>query len=156
MFALPHDRQVYVMVSCIMRPVYQIHAITYLLTTTRRPSQQNVKRDIDLLFKGVEQVLDHAASGAFFAGPAAVIWGYQNLLKLAGKSPEDAFPRGTWQFYVDYALREDTARHACETRGFDTLLIQHGIKLSHVDHVTAWVITAMQTLQEYNDLLQKD
>src|SRR5580765_7959037 len=85
----------------------------------------HVKRDIHLLFRGVEQMLDQSVYGAFFAGPAAIIWGYQNLLKLAGKDPEDSFPEGAWQFYVDYALREDTARHANETHGFDTVLRQH-------------------------------
>ena len=102
-----------------------------------RPPPKTIKRDIDLLFRGVEQVLDKAVYAAFFAGPAAVIWGYQNLLKLAGKDPDDSFPEGTWQFYVDYALREDTARHANETHGFDTMLVQHHIKLSEVDRVTA-------------------
>ena len=93
----------------------------------RRPPSDIVKRDVNLLFRGVEQVLDKAAYGAFFAGPAAVIWGYQNLLKLAGKAPEDSFPEGTWQFYVEYALREDTARHTNETHGFDTTLNLHGL-----------------------------
>lgn len=124
--------------------------------TGRYPPPQTIKRDISLLFKGVEQVLDRATYGAFFAGPAAVIWGYQNLLKLAGKQPEDAFPRGTWQFYVDYALREDTARHANETHGFDTLLKQHHVKLDRIDRTTAWVITAMQVLQQYHDLLENE
>src|SRR5690606_12711775 len=45
----------------------------------RKTPQQTVRRDINLLFKGVEQVLDRAAYGALFAGPAAIIWGYQNL-----------------------------------------------------------------------------
>ena len=81
----------------------------------RRPPAANVNRDVNLLFKGVETALDKAVYGAFFAGPAAIIWGYQNLLKLAGKDPESAFPDGLWQFYVEYALREDTARHANET-----------------------------------------
>jgi hypothetical protein len=124
--------------------------------TGRRMPQQNVKRDVNLLFKGVEQVLDRAAYGAFFAGPAAVIWGYQNLLKLAGKHPEDSFPRGTWQFYVDYALREDSARHANETHGFDTLLNQHGITVDRIDRITAWVTTAMQILHQYPALLENE
>ncbi|MBZ0307153.1 MAG: hypothetical protein K8I82_13870, partial [Anaerolineae bacterium] len=69
----------------------------------RHASQKLVRRDINMLFKGVELALDKAIYSTFFAGPAAVIWGYQNLLKLAGKNPEDAFPEGIWQFYVDYA-----------------------------------------------------
>lgn len=93
----------------------------------RRPPDANVQRDINLLFKGVEAALDKAMYGAFFAGPAAVIWGYQNLLKLAGKDPEEAFPDGLWQYYVTYALREDSARHANETCGFDAMLAKHQI-----------------------------
>ncbi|HLE27287.1 MAG TPA: hypothetical protein VI793_04170 [Anaerolineales bacterium] len=122
----------------------------------RKPPLPNIKRDIHLLFRGVEQVLDQAVYGAFFAGPAAVIWGYQNLLKLAGKDPEDSFPEGTWQFYVDYALREDTARHANETHGFDTLLRQHQIHLSPVDRLTAWVMAAIHCLHQYHDLLANE
>jgi hypothetical protein len=47
----------------------------------RRPPPEVIKRDVNLLFKGVEKALDKAVYGAFFAGPAAIIWGYQNLLK---------------------------------------------------------------------------
>lgn len=121
-----------------------------------RPPTKTIKRDVDLLFRGVEQVLDKAVYAAFFAGPAAVIWGYQNLLKLAGKDPSDSFPEGTWQFYVDYALREDTARHANETHGFDTVLAQHQIRLSEVDRVTAWVMASIHCLHQFNDLLANE
>ncbi len=122
----------------------------------RAPSNDVIKRDIDMLFKGVEQVLDRAVYGAFFAGPAAVIWGYQNLLQLAGRDPDDAFPEGTWQFYVDYALREDTARHANETHGFDTLVKQHGLQLSRVDRITAWAMAAIHCLHQYDALLANE
>jgi hypothetical protein len=122
----------------------------------RRPPLHNIQRDIHLLFKGVEQTLDKVVYGAFFAGPAAVIWGYQNLLKLAGKDPETSFPEGTWQFYLDYALREDTARHANETHGFDTALRQHNISLSSVDRATAWAMTAIYTLHQYAHLLENE
>ena len=111
-----------------------------------RPPPRTIKRDIDLLFRGVEQVLDKAVYTAFFAGPAAVIWGYQNLLKLAGKDPSDSFPDGTWQFYVDYALREDSARHTNETHGFDSRLTQNNIHLREVDRITAWVMAAIRCL----------
>ncbi len=121
-----------------------------------RPPLKTIKRDVDLLFRGVEQVLDKAVYAAFFAGPAAIIWGYQNLLKLAGKNPEDSFPEGTWQFYVDYALREDTARHANETHGFDTMLAQHRRSLSDVDRVTAWVMAAIHCLHQFDDLLANE
>ncbi|PKN93347.1 MAG: hypothetical protein CVU44_10685 [Chloroflexi bacterium HGW-Chloroflexi-6] len=124
----------------------------------RIPAQRlpvhTMHQHINILFKGVEQILDRAAYGAFFAGPAAVIWGYQNLLKLAGKDPESSFPEGAWQFYVDYALREDTARHITETHGFDTLLEQHDIYLSEQDRITAWVMAAVSSLHQYEALLE--
>lgn len=120
------------------------------------PNQTSVQRDVRMLFRGVEQVLDGAVYSAFFAGPAAVIWGYQNMLRLSGKDPDAAFPEGTWQFYVDYALREDTARHTNETHGFDTLLREHGVTLSDVDRMTAWVMTAIQTLHNYDHLLRNE
>ncbi len=122
----------------------------------KKPPQQELRRDVNLIFKGVEQVLDKAVYHTFFAGPAAVIWGYQNLLKLAGKDPEQSFPDGTWQFYLEYALREDTARHANETHGFDTTLNVHQIKLSFLDRLTAWVMTAIDILHQYPALLANE
>lgn len=122
----------------------------------RRPPAQNVRRDIELLFKGVEKALDKAVYGAFFAGPAAVIWGYQNLLKLAGKEVEQSFPDGQWQFYVEYALREDTARFAIETHGFDTVLRHHNLDLPLVNRLTAWVIASIYLLHQFDDLLTNE
>jgi hypothetical protein len=123
---------------------------------SRRLPLKTVRRDVNLLFKGVEQALDRVVYAAVFAGPAAVIWAYQNLLRLAGKDPEDSFPEGTWQFYADYALREDTARHANETHGFDTTLGQHQIRLHPVDRATAWVMAAIHCLHQYGALLENE
>lgn len=120
------------------------------------PNEEDAHRDVGRIFRGVDQLLDRAVYTSFFAGPAAVIWGYQKLLQLAGKSPEAAFPEGTWQFYVDYALREDTAHHTNETHGFDTALAQNDIMLSEVDRITAWVMTAIQTLHYYHELLANE
>ena len=122
----------------------------------RQPPPKTVRRDIDLLFRGVEQVLDQAVYAAFFAGPAAVIWGYQNLIKLAGQDPEASFPEGTWQFYADYALREDTARHANETFGFDAVLARHQIRLTTVDRITAWAMAALHCLHQFDSLLANE
>lgn len=122
----------------------------------RRPPVDVIKRDVNLLFKGVEKALDKAVYGAFFAGPAAVIWGYQNLLKLSGKDAENAFPQGTWQFYVDYAMREDTARHVLETDGFDALLKRHQVQLSLVERTTAWVMAGIHALHQYHEWLANE
>lgn len=121
-----------------------------------RPSPQKVNQDVNTLFQEVERALDQIQFGAVFAGPAAVIWGYQNLLKLAGKDPESSFPEGTWQFYVDYALREDTARHTNETHGFDSMLRQHRIRLSEVDRVTAWAMAAITCIHQFDSLLSNE
>jgi hypothetical protein len=122
----------------------------------KKPPLQKMHQDITSLFKGVEHIRDQAVYSTFFAGPAAIIWGYQNLLKLAGKDPNEAFPEGVWQFYADYALREDTARHANETHGFDTLLQQHGIKLNKVDRLTAWVMASISCLHQFEALLENE
>lgn len=122
----------------------------------RKLPQKIVRRDIDLLFKGIEQTLDKAVYTAMFGGPAAVIWGYQSLLKLSGKDPTDAFPEGLWQFYADYALREDTARHANETHGFDTILKQRRLHLDQVGRVTAWAMAAIHCLHQYEALLTNE
>ncbi len=121
-----------------------------------RVPAKTVERDIHLLFRGVEQTVGRAFYTAAYAGPGAILWGYQNLLKLAGKSPETAFPQGVWQFYVEYALREDAARHASETHGFDTALRQHNLRLSPADRLAAWIIAASQVLYQYDDLLANE
>ncbi len=122
----------------------------------RRIPAAKMQQDVNALFSGVEQILDKAVYGAIFAGPAAIIWGYQNLLKLAGKDPETAFPEGVWQFYAGYALREDTARHTNETDGFDTLLDEHHIYLSPSDRLTAWLMAAVTCLHQYSALLENE
>jgi hypothetical protein len=118
----------------------------------RRLPPEVIKKDVNRLM----QTLDKAVYGAFFVGPAAVIWGYQNLLRLAGKDPGDSFPNGPWQFYVEYALREDTARHTYETHGFDTTLQRHHIALDPADRITAWVMAAIYSLHQYDDLLKNE
>jgi hypothetical protein len=122
----------------------------------RRIPAQKMQQDVNALFSGVEHILDQATYAAFFAGPAAIIWGYQNLLKLAGKDSNAAFPEGVWQFYAGYALREDTARHANETYGFDSLLSQHNIHLEPVDRLTAWFMSAVTCLHQYDALLENE
>ncbi|MCC7118041.1 MAG: hypothetical protein IT310_05905 [Anaerolineales bacterium] len=122
----------------------------------RRIPAQKMEQDVNALFSGVEQILDKAVYRTFFAGPAAIISGYQNLLKLAGKDPNSAFPEGVWQFYAGYALREDTARHTNETHGFDTALKQNNIRLSAVDRLTAWVMAASTCLHQYPALLENE
>lgn len=127
-----------------------------LLRLGRRAPAGAAQNDVNQLFQGVDKMKDSAVYGAFFATPAAVIWAYQNLLKLAGKDPAEFFPDGLWQFYVEYALREDTARHTNETRGFDVALRQRGLRLSAADRAAAWVMAAAQCLHHYPALLENE
>ncbi|MCL4868027.1 MAG: hypothetical protein KJ063_03585 [Anaerolineae bacterium] len=122
----------------------------------RRPPINNIRRDINLIFKGVEQTVDRLVYATFFAGPAAVMLGYQKLLQLAGIDPNSAFPEGLWQFYVEYALRDDTARHTNETIGFDAVLKAHGLRMAPVDRMTAWVMAAIHILHQYPDILANE
>ncbi|GAB4501852.1 MAG: hypothetical protein Fur0035_13960 [Anaerolineales bacterium] len=120
----------------------------------KRLPRATVEQHLRALFSGVEQALDTLTFAAAFAGPAAVLGAYQNLLKLAGKTTEEAFPEGIWQFYVEYALREDSARHVNETHGFDTILRQHQIHLNESDRQTAWVMAAIMGIHQYDALLE--
>ncbi len=113
-------------------------------------------RDIEWLTGRLKPFVDRAKYLGVFVGPASAIWVYQNLLKLAGKNSEDAFPNGLWQFYCEYALREDTARHTNESCGFDTILNVHDINLNRVDRATAWVMAAVHCLHQYDDLIENE
>ncbi|GAB4512910.1 MAG: hypothetical protein OHK0046_13090 [Anaerolineae bacterium] len=124
---------------------------------SRTIDQKESGKHIELLFRGVRQSLDRAIYHTFFAGPAAVLYGYQVLLKLAGKDPAAAFEEGTWQFYLEFALREDSARHANETMGFQTYLLRSQLRtLSDADQLAAWMLTAVETLYELPAMLANE
>src|SRR5690606_17125631 len=114
------------------------------------------QRHLALLFRGIRNSLDMAVYSSMFAGPAAVILAYQKLLRLAGKDIDAAFPEGTWQYYLEYALRQDSARHASETTGFQQRLRERGITLSHADTIAAWVIAAQVMIYSYKHLLENE
>ena len=121
-----------------------------------RVQPEKARQDINILFREAQLFIEQAKYGAMFATPAGVIWAYQLMLRMLGKDAESAFPEGVWQFYVDYALREDTARHANETNGFDVLLNKNNIILDDVDRLTAWVMAAVTTLHQYKTLLASE
>jgi hypothetical protein len=104
----------------------------------------------------VRDLLDKMVYGTMFAGPAAVLFAYQKLLQLAGKDIDTAFPDGTWQFYLEFALREDTARHANETTGFHGQLAAHHIAPTEADQLAAWLMAAANTLHNYPRLLENE
>src|SRR5258708_24854161 len=98
-------------------------------------SVEQSRRNMTMLIQGMQTFLDKAVYNTFFVGPATVLSAYQMILKLAGKDIEESFPEGTWQFYVEFGLREDTGRHACETVGFQLALERENIRLSSADEL---------------------
>ncbi len=118
----------------------------------RRVTPNQVRRDLTALMRGLS-LIPQGLYGVFVAGPAAVLYAYQKILQLAGKDPESAFPQGTWQFYLQFGMREDTARHANETVGFHCSLPPDP---DPVAVAAAWVYAALELLYCYDDLLAAD
>lgn len=123
------------------------------------PAEQ-AKSDVTALLRGIEMlprhILPSTLYGTFFVGPAAVLAGYQKILTLAGKDPESAFPDGLWQFYLEFALREDSARHTNETTHFHSANTEYELTLAPVDQLSAWVCAVSQIYFQYDDLLYNE
>lgn len=113
------------------------------------------RKDIVALLRGLD-LLPQALYGTFFVAPAAVLSAYQKLLALAGKDVDSAFPDGLWQFYLEFSMREDSARHANETIGFQQGLARHNIALSPGDALAAWACAAIQLYFQYDRLLENE
>ncbi|GAB4188795.1 MAG: hypothetical protein OHK0022_00880 [Roseiflexaceae bacterium] len=126
-------------------PAFLLQALVQLGDRAIKPDR--VAADLRLIFQATKQV---GLFGAFLAGPALALRGYQKLLELAGKDVESAFPDGSWQFYTEFGLREDAARHDVETLGFPLQ------QTSDQDGLAAWVATALHTLFRYEDLLANE
>ncbi len=114
---------------------------------------QESRRNLALLMQGMQSFVDKVKYSAIFGGPAAILAAYHLLLRLSGKDPIQSFPEGTWQFYVEFGLREDTAWHACETVGFQQALQRERLSLEPADELAAWLLAAAWLLQRYPDLL---
>jgi hypothetical protein len=119
-------------------------------------SPERAQRDIEALMRGVEVVRKMFYGAAFFVSPAAVLYAYQKMLTLAGKDVHSAFPEGLWQFYLEFSMREDTARHTNETIGFHRSLTAHNLDLSLSDQLAAWVTAVINLYFQYDDLLLTD
>jgi hypothetical protein len=114
------------------------------------------RRYLSLLMQGMQMFLDKAAFQTFFVGPAALLSAYQMLLKLAGKDIDESFPEGTWQFYVEFGLREDSGRHTSETVGFHQAIDKEQLRLSSADELATWVTASAWLLDRYHVLLANE
>lgn len=118
----------------------------------REISPNESQKYIQLLFRGIQTTVGRMVYSALFVPPAAVIHGYQQLLRLSGKDLNAAFPDGTWQFYLEFALREDSARHTNETIGFHTQMPH----LRPEDTLAAWLMTSVQFLKSLPTILENE
>ncbi len=118
----------------------------------RKVVSDRVRQDVSALLRGMN-LLPQGLFGVFVAGPATVLYAYQKILRLAGKDVDSAFPQGMWQFYLEFSLREDAARHANETCGFHQAFPRID---NPVQAAAAWVGAAIDVLYHYNDLLAID
>ncbi len=130
-------------------PAFILDGLTKL--KSRLVNAARVKRDLTALFQGTN-IVPQGLYGAFIAGPATVLYAYQKLLQLAGKDLETAFPEGTWQFYLQFGVREDTGRHANETVGFHRAIPEP----QPVSAAAAWVATIADFVLSYDNLLAAD
>src|SRR5215208_7172280 len=128
-------------------PAFLLQGLIQLEDRTLK--QDRVAADLRVLFRGSKQI---GLYGTFLAAPALVLYGYQRLLALAGKDPESAFPDGPWQFYTQFGLREDAARHTDETTGFG----RAAVASSDIDATSCWVYAAMRNMFSYDALLANE
>ncbi|MFB0546541.1 MAG: FHA domain-containing protein, partial [Anaerolineae bacterium] len=98
----------------------------------------------------LERLKAEGAYGAFITGPAAILTMIQ---KLRGKDVKEAFPQGTWQFYTQFGLREDEARHANETLGYHRNVPGDA---QEVDVISSWIYQIICTYFEYDALLENE
>lgn len=127
-------------------PAFLLQGLIQLEDRILKP--ERIEADLTVLFRGTRTLGIYS----ILAAPALVIHGYQRLLSLAGKDVETAFPNGLWQFYTEFGLREDAARHCVETVGFQHL----APRARELDAVTSWVYTAMSLLLTSDDLLANE
>lgn len=112
----------------------------------RQVNPDRMQQDLNALLRGLSLL----PYGVFVAGPAAALYAYQKILQLAGKELTTAFPQGIWQFYLEFGLREDAARHANETTGFHAALPAQA-DLARMG--AAWVNAMIELLYRYDALL---
>src|SRR5690349_7684917 len=71
--------------------------------------------------------------------PAVGLEAYQQARTAITGKPRQ-FPRGSWQFYLGFELREDMAHHTVETRGYH---LDRPSEATELHDLTAWVMTVI-------------
>lgn len=120
----------------------------------RDVSPNEGRSHVGSLLKGLSIISNNAFYSMMFVGPATVLAGYNMLLKLAGVNTDDFLPDGVWQFYTEFGLREDAARHQSETLGFQQAA--KSLHLSEAEMLAAWMLSSMWLVRVYDDLLANE
>jgi hypothetical protein len=95
-------------------------------------------------------IFNHVLYALFIIVPAFVLNLIQHLRTLlTGKTRRHEF--GAWQWYLQTGLREDTGRFTNETTGFHS---SQPDKATDLDNLTAWIMTVVQFLWNYDDLME--
>jgi len=151
---LPEIRQIRQEIADVL-PVGNLPALILSGLTQmkgRKVQIDRARQDVNALLRGAD-LLPKGLFGLFIAGPATVLYAYQKILQLAGKDIQSAFPQGMWQFYLEFGLREDAARHANEAVGFQRLFPQRD---DPINEATAWLCAGIDLVYHYSDLLTID
>jgi len=96
-----------------------------------------------------QQIADQVIYTALISIPAVILQAYQNARTALSGQPM-GYPEGSWQFYLHFGLREDLAHHTNETTGYYE---GRPTEAANLDDLTAWVLTVMQFLWGYDDLM---
>jgi hypothetical protein len=81
--------------------------------------------------------------------PAVILEGFQRIRTTVTRQTRE-YPRGSWQYYLGWKLREDLAHHTVETQGYH---IDRPAEASELDDLTAWIMTTIQFVWGYEELM---
>jgi hypothetical protein len=85
----------------------------------------------------------------FIVAPAIMLDAYQRARTAITKRLRE-YPRGSWQFYLGWRLREDPGKFTVETEGYHK---SHPPEATELDDITAWVMALIQFLWGYEELM---
>ncbi len=80
---------------------------------------------------------------------ATILDTFQTIRTRITGEPRE-FPQGFWQFYLHWGLREDLGHFTNETVGYHR---EHPVEATEVDDLSAWVMTVIQFLWGYDELM---
>lgn len=92
---------------------------------------------------------DYLLYAVLIVVPAIILEVYQRCRSLLTGKPRE-HPSGSWQYYLQTGLREDSAHHTNETTGYHK---RRPSTATEIDDLTAWVMAVIQFLWNYDDLM---